>query len=518
MAEANRAAQMLDDFVELSDEEEETQQQQQQQQQGLGQDKQAAQETTDGGVLEGPSALETKLASLTRLVSEEDYLHKVAGIREMSKLDENELSKGPGALKAYQTVVEANTLAYRIEDEVARIHGVLTEAYGQRFPELETQVPDPRAYARAVQLIGNESDMARLDLSSVLSPAQSMAVSMTGSRLKTAQLPDSVLKGILAGCAAIEELEDTRKHVLLPFVASRMASIAPGMTALLGSEITAQILGIAGGLGKMVTIPSCNVMVLGKSASALNGFSRVAAMRHFGVLYGCPLVQECLPEHRKKAMRVVAGRVALAARLDHEKDSGAELAGRKWHEEIRGKLEKWHAPPPGKTKRALPVPQTISKKRRGGRRAREVKKRLGMTDVRREANRVNFGEAEAEEYGDSAMGNTFGRLGKEGSGHVRITENVQKRKKIDFAHYKSNDSRSSEAKARQEIMDRLRDDGPSGPPIASASDAKFATGLGAGAQDPSEAIELSNPEALTSSDRHSSRFFSGTVNFKRKRP
>lgn len=449
----------------------------------------------DGKTLDvkAEDGLASKLASLQQLVDSKDFNAKVSSVRKLASMDAADLDSGPAALKAYQMVVEANNISYAIEDEVARIHGVLTEVYGKRFPELQSHVPDPRAYARVVKLIGNESDMTSLDLSSVLTATQSMAVSMTGSRLKTEALGEHELLGVMKGCDAIENLEDVRKNVLLPFVASRMAVIAPNMTALLGSEITAQVLGVAGGLEKMVQIPSCNVMVLGKGASALNGFSRVAAMRHFGVLYGCPLVQECLAEHRKKAMRVVSGRVALAARLDHTKSDQSGAAGKSWYEEIRGKLEKWHAPPPGKTKRALPVPQTISKKRRGGRRARAVKERLGMTDTRREMNRVNFGEAEADEYGDSAMGNTFGRLGKGGSGQMRLTEKVQKHKKIDFAHYK-HDNRSAEAKARQEIMDRLRDN-----PVAALSDSNDKEKINTKtlAQDDTTILELNIPSAIT---------------------
>ena len=44
-----------------------------------------------------------------------------------------------------------------------------------------------------------------------------------------------------------------------------------------------------------------------------------------------------------------------------------------------------------------------------------MKERLAMTDVRKGANRVTFGEKTGE-YGDDAMGLTFGTLGKGGAG------------------------------------------------------------------------------------------------------
>jgi U4/U6 small nuclear ribonucleoprotein PRP31 len=74
---------------------------------------------------------------------------------------------------------------------------------------------------------------------------------------------------------------------------------------------------------------------------------------------------------------------------------------------------------------ALPVPDKEKKKKRGGRVARARKKRLGLTDMRRDANRMEFGN-QGDEYGDSSMGLTLGMLGKEGSGNVRMTKSEYK--------------------------------------------------------------------------------------------
>ena len=73
------------------------------------------------------------------------------------------------------------------------------------------------------------------------------------------------------------------------------------------------------------------------------------------------------------------------------------------------------------------VPDAGEKKsRRGGRRARAWKKKYGLTDVHKDANRVAFG-SQADEYSDSAMGRTFGTLGQNGSGRVRQAPKVEQK-------------------------------------------------------------------------------------------
>ena len=46
----------------------------------------------------------------------------------------------------------------------------------------------------------------------------------------------------------------------------------------------------------------------------------------------------------------------------------------------------------------------------------------GMTQVRKEANRLTFGSGEGSksEYGDMAMGEDYGRLGEENVGALRV--------------------------------------------------------------------------------------------------
>jgi U4/U6 small nuclear ribonucleoprotein PRP31 len=104
-------------------------------------------------------------------------------------------------------------------------------------------------------------------------------------------------------------------------------------------------------------------------------------------------------------------RCILAARVDSFRDSPDGSIGQQYFDEIQKKLEKFNEPPPAKKEKALPVPTEGRKKRRGGARFRKQKELFAMTEIRRQANRVKFGEEAQTEY----MGADFGMLGQ-GSG------------------------------------------------------------------------------------------------------
>ncbi|EQC36300.1 hypothetical protein SDRG_06405 [Saprolegnia diclina VS20] len=327
----------------------------------------------------------------------------------------------------YQLIVASNDLMVRIDDEIIVVHRFLIELYGKKFPGLETLVPAPLDYARVASRIANETDMTLVDITDLVPSATVMSIQLTGSSGKGVLLSPEDLQMLHDTCNEIISL-DSDKAKILQFVESRMHFLAPNLSALIGTRITAQLIGIAGGIDELSRIPSCNIQVLGQQKRVLAGFSSISTLRHTGILFGCELIQTLPPDLRKKANRVVAGKVALAARVDSQPHRTSSC-GQQFYVDLLDKFEKWQAPNKAKTKKALPRPDEKPRRKRGGKRYRKMKERTQMTDVRREVNRQNFGAAN-DEYGDNAMGITSGRLGAEGSGTLRVIKKAQKQTKL----------------------------------------------------------------------------------------
>ncbi|CAG7829993.1 unnamed protein product, partial [Allacma fusca] len=104
------------------------------------------------------------------------------------------------------------------------------------------------------------------------------------------------------------------------------------------------------------------------------------------------LVQDQPPDLRRKSARLIANKCTLAARVDacHESSDGS--VGKMLREEIEKKLDKMQEPPPVKSIKALPKPVDPPKKRRGGKRVRKMKERFAVTEMRKQANRITFGD------------------------------------------------------------------------------------------------------------------------------
>merc|ERR1719474_1139116 len=173
---------------------------------------------------------------------------------------------------------------------------------------------------------------------------------------------------------------------------------------------------------------SC-VALLGQQKKASTGFSTATQLPHTGFIYYAPIVQDVPPDLRRKVARIVGTKCTLAARVDSFHESTDGHIGAEYKEEIEKKIDKLVEPPPVKNIRALKAPMDAPKKKRGGRRVRQMKERYAVTELRKQANRMTFGELVEDLY-QNDLGYTRGNIGKGGIGGGIRSAQVDERTKV----------------------------------------------------------------------------------------
>lgn len=103
-------------------------------------------------------------------------------------------------------------------------------------------------------------DLTMVNLDDVLPQATIMVVSVTASTTSGQPLsPENLQKVLQAADAALQLDED--KGLILQLVQQKMHKIAPNLSAAVGTEIAARLMGVAGGLVNLSKMPACNVQV-----------------------------------------------------------------------------------------------------------------------------------------------------------------------------------------------------------------------------------------------------------------
>jgi len=93
---------------------------------------------------------------------------------------------------------------------------------------------------------------------------------------------------------------------------------APNVSALLGPLLAARMLAQAGGLDRLARLPASTIQVLGAEKAFFEHLRGRAPPPRHGLLFLHPSIQGAPRRQRGKLARALAGKVAIAARIDRE--------------------------------------------------------------------------------------------------------------------------------------------------------------------------------------------------------
>jgi nucleolar protein 56 len=110
---------------------------------------------------------------------------------------------------------------------------------------------------------------------------------------------------------------DAEAEDLRAFVERAAPETAPNLAALAGPVLAARLVALAGGLESLAKQPSGTVQVLGAEDALFAHLRGEATSPKHGVIYTHEYVRNTRPADRGSAARALAGKLAIAARIDH---------------------------------------------------------------------------------------------------------------------------------------------------------------------------------------------------------
>lgn len=121
---------------------------------------------------------------------------------------------------------------------------------------------------------------------------------------------------LVALAGEVTELADEAAD-LRAYIERAAPDIAPNLAALAGPVLAARLISLAGGLEPLAKKPSGTVQVLGAEEALFSHLRGHAPSPKHGVIYVHDAVRNTDPEHRGSAARALAGKLSIAARIDH---------------------------------------------------------------------------------------------------------------------------------------------------------------------------------------------------------
>ncbi|XP_017623727.1 probable nucleolar protein 5-2 [Gossypium arboreum] len=218
---------------------------------------------------------------------------------------------------------ELNTYAMRIR-----------EWYGWHFPELTRIVQDNIHYAKTVKLMGDRANAAKLDFSEILPEEVETELKEAAVISMGTEVNDLDLMNIKELCDQVLSLSEYRAQ-LYDYLKSRMNTVAPNLTALVGELVGARLIAHGGSLLNLAKQPGSTVQILGAEKALFRALKTKHSTPKYGLIYHASLVGQAAPKHKGKISRSLAAKAALAIRCDALGDDQDNSMGL----ENRAKLE-----------------------------------------------------------------------------------------------------------------------------------------------------------------------------------
>ncbi|KYH36739.1 MAG: Pre-mRNA processing ribonucleoprotein, binding region [Candidatus Bathyarchaeota archaeon B23] len=208
----------------------------------------------------------------------------------------------------------------------------LREWYGVHFPELGRLVADHETYAKLVAHLGERANFVEERLRELDIPAEgageisSSARSSLGGPLQDIDLDslEELARNLLA-------LYEYRRR-LEGYLSSLMEEVAPNLSRVAGPMLAAKLVERAGGLRRLAMMPSSKIQLLGAEKAMFRALKRGARMPKHGLIFQHPHIHRTPRALRGKAARLLASKLAIAARAD-------ALTGARIGDRLREELE-----------------------------------------------------------------------------------------------------------------------------------------------------------------------------------
>jgi nucleolar protein 56 len=124
----------------------------------------------------------------------------------------------------------------------------------------------------------------------------------------------------------VVDLEDEARS-LQSYVQETAPEVAPNLSMLAGPVLAARLISLAGGLESLAKKPSGTVQVLGAEDALFAHLRGGAPSPKHGIIYTHDAIRGTREEDRGSAARALAGKLSIAARIDHYSgDRRPELA------------------------------------------------------------------------------------------------------------------------------------------------------------------------------------------------
>jgi nucleolar protein 58 len=242
-------------------------------------------------------------------------------------------------------IIQAIALLDDLDKELNTYAMRAKEWFGWHFPEMTKIVVDNVAYAKCVlKMNARRETCSSTDFEEILPEDLEKDLKEAAEISMGTEISSEDILTIMSLCNEIIALFQYRSQ-LFEYLKSRMQTIAPNLTALVGELVGARLISHAGSLLNLAKHPASTIQILGAEKALFRALKTKKDTPKYGLIYHASLVGQAGIKKKGKMARMLAAKAALATRVDAltESSQSPDAAIQELTSELgiqqRGKLE-----------------------------------------------------------------------------------------------------------------------------------------------------------------------------------
>jgi nucleolar protein 56 len=223
---------------------------------------------------------------------------------------------GEAAAKRDKVVIQLITALDEIDKTLNLLAGRISEWYGLHFPELSRVIDSHETYSKIITKFGAREDFTEEELVKAgIGQAKADMIVNLAKNSMGAPIVKEDLQSLQTFCNLHLETAKVRSK-LADAIDSLMGTVAPNMKVLVGPNLGGRIIALGGGLERLAKLPASTFQVLGAEKALFRSLSTGTSPPKHGVIFQHQLIHQSPMWQRGKIARALAGKLAIAARID----------------------------------------------------------------------------------------------------------------------------------------------------------------------------------------------------------
>ena len=242
-------------------------------------------------------------------------------------------------------IIQSISLIDQLDKDINTFSMRLREWYSYHFPELIKIVSDNYNFSRLVKIIGNRKDRmgddTLVDELETVVQDQAKAHAIVNAMKSSMGMDVSEIDflNIHVFATKVINLAEYRRS-LLQYLQSKMESIAPNLSSLIGEMVGARLISHAGSLVNLAKYPASTVQILGAEKAlfrALKSRGRINTPK-YGLIYHSTFIGKAGAKNKGRISRFLANKCSIASRVDCFRDDPTTVFGEMMKDQVEERL------------------------------------------------------------------------------------------------------------------------------------------------------------------------------------